>query len=821
MPKKLNIFEVDQWTDCLADNSGKRPRISPATPDKGLTHDVAQLRAHNSELSPNYGFLFSKNDRFIGIDVDVDPSGQKKNATPTIPPAILFLLQSKPTHVHYSPNTHGIHIIYRVTETAQQQLNDLAKKQGACSTDTGALFDGDWRWDSSFLTFTDNHHELSADTATIDFDTLENIIGSLTPTVLAPAEPAPQVFDINSGLKLHPHVPSLTELTNLLEDVPATFNYLAKKACAALKHHQPTSNYEYWLLVGQACAHTAIYYNEFEGNSVEAIKAAFVVWSSRDPEFVSIEDAEKKFNSLLMSTHKHMKANEPTATYKVLVSLANGASLNFPVLRGKNLIPDPDAVKNYAYLINHDELSLWQDTMAGGYTWCGPESVIAKWFCPRTQYDLPRREGFSQVVNSKTLRVVLLPYLQNRFKQSVSASQATVAANHYCSNTNTTSAFKDWVDSEPWDGIPRFDDVCNSIEFADSVNVPLYTSYIRKSLLAMIGIHYWSADHPKIPAMLVLKGPQHTYKSSWAEWLLPPELSNFLGMANVETMIAAAVERDRLLSTRAVIVVNECEPMFTPRHEQKVKSSVDQETVTYRDLYEPAPVSRQRTALIIGTTNKQDLFTGTMGTRKIWQIPVKQCDSMLILKMNKQQLYAEIKHVLSEYKKAKPNRLIQEAWAQSAAERAVVEEVNRRSKGTMGVDALLVEIFGDPVDTKFDIKDYQKVLNTGEVSPKTNFRRGNAYDLSNKPNCWQTTALLRFMKDQFPDDIIDRNSLRYAVTAYSELFTNTAGCTKEIFGNEKKWPVVRGSVTYSSAGKLFLLPPIGGIPDSATEDDME
>ena len=100
-------------------------------------------------------------------------------------------------------------------------------------------------------------------------------------------------------------------------------------------------------------------------------------------------------------------------------------------------------------------------------------------------------------------------------------------------------------------------------------------------------------------------------------------MSQFLGMADTEMLISGATERDRMLSTRAVVVVNECETLFVPRHEQRLKAAVDQEMVTYRDLYASSPVSRRRTALIIGTTNKNELYTGSNGTRKIWQIPVQ------------------------------------------------------------------------------------------------------------------------------------------------------------------------------------------------------
>lgn len=796
-----SIFDTPQWTDCLSDNNGKRPRVNPARPTTGLSYREAVERAALSAHSKHYGFIFSKADPYIGLDVDVDPKGIKTNATPTIPEAITLLLQTHPTHCHFSPNGHGLHIIYKVCPPGQGLLNSQGRAQGACSIANGAIFNGDWRWDRSFLTFTDNKHPLCAPIATIDLETLESIIGPITTHVLPTTEdtPAP-LIDISTGLRVQAHIPAVSDIVRTLKDVPSSLNTKAQKACSYLKHSAPTNNYEYWVLVGQACAHAAISLSAFgDGQqSTSEITQAFVTWSAKDESaFPGQDEVRKKFQLLLASTEEKIRHNIPTATYKVLVTLARRSTANFPVLYSQALIPDPRSIKNYEYLLEHDELSIFQDTMAGGFTIVGPEETIAEWFCPAPGYLAPRKTGSSQVLDNSTLSTVMLPYLQNRFKQSLSPAQASMCTKHFTAHAQQTSMFKDWIDSTPWDGVPRLEKVCKSITFADEEYADLYESYIRKSLLAMIGIHYWPQDHPKIPAMLILKGPQRTFKSSWAEWLIPPELNNLLGMADTETLLTGATERDRLLSTRAIVVVNECEPMFNPRYEQRIKACVDQESVTYRDLYAPNHVTRQRTALLIGTTNKSDLYTGTLGSRKIWQIPVALCDSMLILNMNKQQLFAEIKSTLIAYKKANPDSLIQDTWFQTDEELDRVEQINRDARGVQGIDALLVEVFGQP---EFDVNDYV-------VDYKVQFRRGDAYSLENRPNCWRITSLLRYMKDRFPDDFIDRKALAYAAARYCEHYTNTKNKTANIFGQTRSIKMItRGTHDYSSTERLYLFP---------------
>jgi hypothetical protein len=803
-----DIFAVKQWTDCLSDNKGKRPKINPAKPTSALTYDNAVLASQTSEASKYYGFIFSKNDPFIGLDVDVDPTGAKQNASLEIPQPLLLFLATHPTHVHYSPSGQGIHIIYKLNARACDHLINNSYKQGACSISNGALFDGDWRWDRSFLTFTKNYHELHTDKiATVGLDELEEVLGSLSSKASSVSSgqetPDSNIVDLKSRLKIQSHIPSIKELAGTLADVPSSFTVHAKKAIAHLKHSQPQSNYDYWLLVGQACASTALELKPFGTHPSDVCKL-FHAWSKQDPGYVSRQDVYDKFDSLLLSTLAKVEQNEHVATYSVLLSLARAAVLDFPDRRGKGLLPDPASIRNYEYLFAFEGLTLWQDTMAGGFTFRGPEETIAKWFCIRKEYVLPRAEGISQVIDLNNVATVMLPFIQNKFKQPVGPEKATMAAKHFISQAQVTNTFKDWIDSKPWDGVPRFESVCKSIEFSNSEYTTMYEGYIRKSLLAMIGIHYFQQDHPKIPAMLVLKGPQNTYKSSWAEWLLPPELTHFLGMGDVETMIAGGVERDRLLATRAVVVINECEPLFNPRYEQRIKSSVDQEIVTYRDLYASSPISRQRTALIIGTTNKSDLYTGALGTRKIWQIPVTVCDSMLIHNMDKQQLYAEIKHILHEAKKRNPKMLIQSMWNQSTAEIAIIEEMNRQSRGTVGIDALLVETFGDPVEMEFNPNEYISDINTLE------FRFGDAYSQANKPNAWRITQLLRFMRERYPDDMIDRKQLSFAAMRYCEVYTQTQNAVRKRFANVKKAkPVERGCVQLSKSDRVFLFPTFG------------
>lgn len=843
------LIKIKQWTPCRAENRGRRPVISPGKTN-GTTYDQAISQAAKSTQSSYYGFLFSNEDPYVGLDIDVDPTGQKANASLEIPPAVLFYISAYPTEVHYSPSGHGIHAIYKMDKEACEKLNELNKKQGACNQEAGALFDGDWRWQSSFLTFTDNKHELCSKDgkiAMIDFETLSSILGFETEVTVDPNDPNMVSGGSSASEDTKPAAPkkkrkkrkmqsaekpvTVERLTELLSVVPSHFDHQAKKACKTLQHTSPESNYDYWVLIGQACAHSQITLELLGASISTEIEDVFHEWSKGDSDYNSEGECRDKYRSLVKSTEQKMASGDTgVATYKVLALLGRNAILDFPKLKGKNLIPDVARIENYKYLMTHESLTIREDLMGGGFVIMGPEPVINKWFRPRPAscYFKTKVKGISQVLDATTLKPTLLGYFQHKFDQGVSSAQTKMATEQLAATCEQSNAFKDWILSKPWDGVSRFESVCHSIEYDIDAREPLemrikreetYNGFIRNSLLSMIGLHVNNTDNAKINAMLVLTGPQHTYKSSWAEWLMPNEMRDYFGAGSVDMMIKGDVERDRMLSTKALVVVNECEPLFTPRYEQKLKSSVDQETVTYRRLYAENTSTKQRTALIIGTTNKPNLYTGSLGTRKIWQIPVKQCDSMLIREMDKQQLFAEIYQYLVEYK-AKNNCLVGDAWATKAEEREVVEEINRLAKGTIGVDSLLIEIFGDPVKTPFNVDEY-KGKNGG-----VNFRDGNPFDQSNRPNLWTKRALFKYINETYPEERLQVKDLNYPLINYASLFTNSKApkintCLTELAKQKTaNWDIRSGAIQ-KRGSTHFLLPILGEHLETDEEDDLE
>ncbi len=801
------------WAHCSnVVASGKAPAVGlgkskPISYRKALTNAQDQIAG-----SPYMGLVFGDESDYIGFDVDVDPEGLKRNSTKEIPENLLTFLQTHPTHIHYSPSGYGIHFIYYIDNDTQQYLNLLNLKQGAISIDQGGLFNGDWRYRNSFLVFTDQLHPLSVSKiATISLEDLQQI----NPAFCAPEPASPEVEVPPPGVGMAlteagctvTQIPSLAELQTVLTGVPSTFNNIAKRACQGLPGLKPKTNYEYWVFVGCACAHHAIQLENC-GRHEDSLKVLdyFIEWSSKDTEsFTGELDVTSKYFTLLNSTKIKLESDQPIITIGSLIALRNNCIIGFPdmIAKGKTYKPDLTSVKNLLFLMDYDELEMKFDPMGGGVCFTGPEETITKWFCTEPNYKAIRFHGTSQVASFSDMGIRFKAYMQDRYQCPVTEFHAREAINVLSQSMKRENAFAQWIKSSPWDGVPRFESVCNSIVYADTKqeNRDMYTSYIRRSFLSLVGIHFWESDRPKIPAMLVLTGPEYTFKSSWAEWLIPEFMGNYVATVDIDTILSGSKDWLMFMATKAIIVINECEPLFVPKHEQKVKSNVDSETVTYRDLYAKQLLTRPRTALIIGTTNKPHLFTGSTGTRKIWQIPVSECDSMLIKNMDLQQLYAEIYEILRAYKKNNPDALIQTAWGQNTADREKTNQLNAEKKeNNVGALGLLIEKFGSPSDRRFRLAQYTGGRNG------LKFRPGNPSDLSNKPNAWTVTSMFQFLSYEFPLDKLTRVAVKYALEEYSARFTNTTHKAMVIPGCRRNQIMTRGKIDISKTTYYYLMP---------------
>ena len=840
--KKLK--KLHSWTHCRYDKNRASNRVPAVGLGKKapLSYKKARENADNSIAgSTLYGFVFGEQSDYVGIDVDVDPNGEKENATPRIPEKVISFLKEHPTHAHYSPGGHGIHIIYQVDEDAQRLLDAQNLKQKAVSESKGDSFCGDLRYRKSFLVFTEKMFSESDKIGRITYEELITLVPSIrqnspvedNDAIIPPGkatsgkatlgketsgsskiDDAISVDDIKQMLSQVKKIPSREEFKETLLKLPPTYSKSAEKACSCLPYHQPTSNYEYWVMVAGACAHQYLLLQEFGRNEeCEEVAELFREWSSMDTVgFTNLADVDKKFNGIVASTKVKLDTGQHVTSFGTLKLLATHFTLSFPdkVKKGNGvLVPNPVSLRNLDALMEFEKMSYIFDSMGGGVCFKGPERTMLKYFCPMKNYRKYKAPGYGQICSQTEMVPVFNAYLQKWYGPSTQPTTAKNALAHLWSKRVESNAFALWVKSKPWDGIKRIQTVCDSIEIVDDMveNTAIYRSYIKKMILSSVGVHFFTADRPTTPAMVILTGVEHTYKTTWANSLLPQSMESYMASVSSETVITrGGADWYSILATNAFVVIDECEKLFCPAHEQKLKDSIDKRFVTYRDPYGVSSMNRPKTAVIVGTTNEESLFTGTQGTRKFWQVPVKLCRIEVFKGMDMQQLYCEALYELETFKRNHPEKNITEAWNMHEGERELTNRLNfmRRGNGT-GVYSFICECFGDPYEREFNSGVYLGDRGLTLIP-------GSPHDVSNSPNAWTISSMTAYLRLQFYDEKVERMAVKYALIEYASAYTDTTLKIRKPFLNAatataRNKLITKGRINLGKSKDFYLMPP--------------
>ena len=181
------------------------------------------------------------------------------------------------------------------------------------------------------------------------------------------------------------------------------------------------------------------------------------------------------------------------------------------------------------------------------------------------------------------------------------------------------------------------------IELSLSVNVKgdaeeqtLFYRYLTKWLVAMVAS--WVEERVVNNTMLVLIGPQGSYKTTWFAHLLPPQLRGyFYTKAN-----ASLVSKDDLLALTEYGLV--CwEELDTMEHREldKLKAAMTMPYINERPPYERYHVNRPHLASFCGTGNKMQFLSDTTGTRRWIPFEVDSIESPLETPFDHDTIFAQ------------------------------------------------------------------------------------------------------------------------------------------------------------------------------------
>lgn len=175
----------------------------------------------------------------------------------------------------------------------------------------------------------------------------------------------------------------------------------------------------------------------------------------------------------------------------------------------------------------------------------------------------------------------------------------------------------------PWDGSNNILVLSLSVKVkGDADQQMLFFNYLRKWLVGMVA--GWIDPTEVNHEILVLIGNQGIYKTTWFQYLLPPELRNyFYTKTNANRM-----SKDDLLTLAQYGLVC-CEELDTMRpHElNQLKAAVTMQNIDERAAYAHFHEHRKHIASFCGTGNNVQFLTDATGNRRWLPFEVESIDN--------------------------------------------------------------------------------------------------------------------------------------------------------------------------------------------------
>lgn len=786
-----------------------------------FSYDEAKEIAEKNGVG--YGFILSDDDPYIILDVDVDPTGKKTNATPTIPLIISNFLDTNPTVAYFSKSGFGLHILYKIsTEERNKLVSFKFKKHVTKETDS---FCGDFFFSDGFVVLTEKQAYETSDINTISLSKLYKLIPSLEVKFAEKEE------EYKSGFEFDPEADNLDPLStvedikNLLSLIPVESNSITTRAWSKL--NKSSDNYSHWLRIGFILAGEAYNHVRETGDlSVkEDLKKLFIIWSSTDTSgsYEGPEATGAKFESLYSSSETRQKR----LTIKTLKKLARLCSVQFPVVNAKGN-PLHEDLQNFEAVIDFFDLRLYEDSLTHNLYIEGPEQILRDCFVFSGSLDsiiqspLDKTKHFTSSINSEQLTHGLTSLCQRKakyldFKFNTGRNLAGFWISKYCSPYNPLMY---WMLEKPWDGKKRVFKYLSTFNFPEGTSEEckeMYRKYIYKSLMLLVA-RCCSKQPISASGITIFAGAENTHKTITLERIIPEELFGSYFSDSSITLENTGQRKDAQMevTSHAIIAVNEIDRWFQNEKSMSLlKSFVTSPVDTFRPPYGRATIKRPRMAVLFGTTNHMNLNLSRHGNRRIWFCPIKNIDIDRQNKINRQQMFAEL---YIDFKNKKNDKI--KPWDLTQEEIDLTYTMLAGVKSKTNIDYLVEELF--EWDTMFSEEDFFKsdlvtVYNSVKRS-SLNTINNNSYSLVSKLTLSNWLSMYyRHMNIKIP-------GLVQTLNDFCASWTGTAKIQKIIKKERSKNIIIidKGKVLYKGV-YYFILPRLqeGGGDDNGVVLSMK
>ena len=165
---------------------------------------------------------------------------------------------------------------------------------------------------------------------------------------------------------------------------------------------------------------------------------------------------------------------------------------------------------------------------------------------------------------------------------------------------------------KPWNGCPAIELLSMSVTVkGGKKKQELFHECLRRWLVAMVAA--WVDDEVVNHVILVLIGDQGSYKTTWFQHLLPPELRDYFNTKGN----ASRMDRDDLLKLTQYALIC-CEELDTMRQHElnQLKAAVTMKTIDERAAYAHYHEHRPHIASFCGTGNNVQFLNDPTGNRR-------------------------------------------------------------------------------------------------------------------------------------------------------------------------------------------------------------
>ena len=201
-----------------------------------------------------------------------------------------------------------------------------------------------------------------------------------------------------------------------------------------------------------------------------------------------------------------------------------------------------------------------------------------------------------------------------------------------------------WIESKPWDGVPRMASLIDTIKTKADVAISASNGASLKEMLMrrwLLSAVQAMASPVGVAAqgILVLQGPQGLGKTRWFSGLVPEALNAFQ-----DGVILNPSDKDSVKQavSKWIVELGELDATFRKADLAQLKAFVTRRTDTLRLPYARKEHHFARRTVFGGSVNPDEFLHDLTGNRRYWTVACVDIDLAAQARIDMQQMWAEV-----------------------------------------------------------------------------------------------------------------------------------------------------------------------------------